>query len=376
MSVETENMMDSAVTIALEDVPCPRCGGGESVVIHRCLDYIYGVPGEFFASRCTACGLWFQNPRPVLAQLADLYPVSYGPYHTNASAAASPAVRSGLAERLSHFKETLRQISWLRQLRRGWAQGYLVHYLGYRQFGGQTSLEHLAGRLGAALSLSSRWSACVDLVPHFVADGRLLEVGSGNGERLVQLRDMGWRHLHGVELSETSAAASREMGFDVMAGTIEDVLAHYPDNHFDVIVSAMVVEHLVNPFTTMRSIATKLKPGGELLFSTVIRDSADGWIFGQYGVSYDFPRHMVFFKKEDLLGMLKADFEGTECCHQCTPIDFTRPARLRGKWFDAWIANFFRLPGSRLLVKLLARLNLMGRVSIRCRRRVAANGGM
>ncbi len=152
-------------------------------------------------------------------------------------------------------------------------------------------------------------------------------------------------------------------------GTVEDALVQYPDNYFDVIVSSMVVEHLLNPFETMQMIVAKLKPGGELLFSTVIRDSLDGKIFGQYGVSYDFPRHMVFFRKSDLLSMMKDEFERVECAHQCTPIDFVRPAGLRGKWFDRYIAGLFQLPGSRLLVTALARLGLMGRISIRCRKK-------
>src|SRR2546421_7259357 len=133
----------------------------------------------------------------------------------------------------------------------------------------------------------------------------------------------------------------------------------------------MVIEHLLDPFAVVSTIARKLKPGGELLVSTVVRDSLDGWIFGVHGVSYDFPRHMVFFRKRDLDALLATDFNVVRSAHDETPIDFWRPARRRHHAIDRWILRFFRLPGSSLLVVLLARLGLTGRVAFRCRRKVA-----
>jgi SAM-dependent methyltransferase len=244
-----------------------------------------------------------------------------------------------------------------------------VHQLGYRHFEGSSFAERFGARLASSVSYSARWRACCDLIPHYVLNGRLLEIGCGNGSNLSRLRDLGWKNLHGVELAPAAAAMSHQLGFDVYGGTIEKALKHYPDKHFDVIVSSMVIEHLLNPFETIGTIAKKLKPGGEFLFSTVIRDSLDGYVFGQYGVSYDFPRHMVFFCKNDLYQMLNENFDSIRSCHQSTPIDFQRPARLRAGRFDRHILRFFELPGASRLVWLLAQLRLMGRVSYRCRRK-------
>ena len=132
----------------------------------------------------------------------------------------------------------------------------------------------------------------------------------------------------------------------------------------------MVLEHLVNPFKVVGQVARKLKPGGEFLFSTVIRDSIDGRIFGRYGVCFDFPRHMVFFRKRDLNGMLRADFGQILSWHQSTPIDFQRPASLRDARFDPQLRSFFASRAGTQVVWLLARLKLMGRVSYRCRRKL------
>ncbi|HEU4795723.1 MAG TPA: hypothetical protein VFT02_08840, partial [Pyrinomonadaceae bacterium] len=103
-------------------------------------------------------------------------------------------------------------------------------------------------------------------------------------------------------------------------------------------------------------------------FSTVIRDSLDGRIFGQYGVCFDFPRHMVFFRKGDLDDMLRPDFEDVHSWHQNTPIDFQRPASLRAGRYDDRLCRFVESRTGRHTVSLLARLKLMGRVSYRCRR--------
>jgi SAM-dependent methyltransferase len=198
----------------------------------------------------------------------------------------------------------------------------------------------------------------------------VLEIGCGNGDTLRRLRDLGWKDLHGIELSDSAARIARPDGFTIKVGTIENALESYPDASFDVILGAMVLEHLVNPFAVVHQVARKLKPGGEFLFSTVIRDSLDGRIFGPYGVCFDFPRHMVFFRKRDLNEMLRADFERVQSWHQSTPIDFYRPAALRAGRFDEQFQSFFKSRAGRDVVQVLARLRLMGRVSYRCRRKL------
>lgn len=387
----------AAPEIQLERVPCPRCKQNDSEQVYAARDYIYGLPGEYFAARCCSCGLWFQNPRPVPEHLADLYTKSYTPHHAIDSSPVPVAVRlpmpasdsdpassirtAALPEQLSlepgkrnassllqKVTGPLRRMEWLRDARKGWRQGYLIHGLGYHHLEGSSWPERVGAKLGSRLSYWTRWQACCDLIPHFRSGGTLLEIGCGNGRYLRRLRDLGWKKLQGVELVPRAAAAARSLGFEVQEASVEEALTMYPDEHFDVIVSSMVMEHLLNPFETARLIGNKLKPGGELLFSTVIRDSLDGYMFGPYGVSYDFPRHMVFFRKNDLDEMLEERFDVIRSCHQSTPIDFQRPARLRGAPVDAYIARFFQSAAGRWLVWRLAQFKLMGRVSYRCRR--------
>ena len=353
--------------IRLERVACPRCSSSNSSLVYAAHDYMYGLPGTFYAESCDDCGLWFQNPRPVEADIPLLYPDTYAPH----------------AEAPPQFTRPLRRANLLRNVWRGWNSGYLTRRLGYQhrphEFEHRASeserkaIELVSSRLGvafgSAISRAARWRAGCDLLPRFVAEGRLLELGCGTGETLKRFRDLGWRNLYGVELADSAARIARRSGLSVKTATIESALETYPDDWFDTIVAEMVLEHLVNPFAVVRQVARKLKPGGEFLFSTVIRDSVDGRIFGQYGVCYDFPRHMVFFRKRDLNELLRSDFDRIQSWHQNTPIDFQRPAYLRSARFDPELQRFFKTRTGSRVVLLLARLKLMGRVSYRCRRK-------
>jgi hypothetical protein len=78
---------------------------------------------------------------------------------------------------------------------------------------------------------------------------------------------------------------------------------------------------------------------------------------------------MVFFRKRDLNDMLQANFDLIESWRQSTPIDFQRPALLRGGRYDSQLRNFFASRAGTRVVSVLARINLMGRVSYRCRRK-------
>lgn len=338
--------------IRLERVACPRCRSLRSSLVYTAHDYIYGLPGTFYAESCDDCGFWFQNPRPVEADIALLYPDTYAP-HTESSPRVMKAPK---------------RANWLRRSWRGWNHGFLKR-LGYQHRSQQDRVANFGEVIGGAFSRAARWRAGIDLVPRFVPEGRLLELGCGNGETLNKLRDLGWRNLYGVELSDAAARLARRSGFTVKTATVEAALETYPDGWFDAIVAEMVLEHLVNPFEVVQQIARKLKPGGEFLFSTVIRDSLDGRIFGRYGVCYDFPRHMVFFRKRDLNDLLQHDFDRVQSWHQSTPIDFQRPAYLRSARFDPELQRFFKSRIGTKVVYRLARLKLMGRVSYRCRRK-------
>jgi SAM-dependent methyltransferase len=92
--------------------------------------------------------------------------------------------------------------------------------------------------------------------------GRILDIGAGRGELLKIAREKGWEAI-GIEPSSTFAEyAATYSGAEVRRTPIED--AAFPENYFDAVIMAGVLEHLYQPDVTVREIARVLRPGGTL----------------------------------------------------------------------------------------------------------------
>ncbi|HCA59075.1 MAG TPA: hypothetical protein DEP46_13965 [Blastocatellia bacterium] len=112
------------------------------------------------------------------------------------------------------------------------------------------------GRLGGARSLLE---AAERILGH---KGKLLDVGVGRGETLLAAKELGW-DAEGVEPSKTFADYAEERtGLKIWREPIED--SSVPDDTYDVVVLAAVLEHLYNPDEIVRRISKALKPGGIL----------------------------------------------------------------------------------------------------------------
>jgi SAM-dependent methyltransferase len=321
----------------LEYVNCPRCQSNGWGKIISGEDFLYEVPGEYWVAECNGCGLWFQNPRPSTGSLSSLYPDTYAPHvRVTAEAASATVSTAGLRQRIANAA--------------GWRM--------------------------QRINPLWRQASATSLTPTLVPGGSVLEVGCASGARLVELRRQGWRQVRGIEFAPTAARLARDLGFDVICGTAEEALSMIPEGSLDAVVSSMVLEHLHDPFAVVSKISTKLKLGGQFVFSTIVRDSLDAAIYGRYWAGFDFPRHMVHLTRDDIRRMLAQHFSQVRLIHQVAPVDFVRSsnwriARGEGRWFDRiFLALGESLP-ARLFNLALAYLSKTTRVSVYCRR----NGG-
>lgn len=110
--------------------------------------------------------------------------------------------------------------------------------------------------------------------------GNLLEIGCNAGATLDVARAMGW-NVKGVELCASASTFARtELGLDVFTGTVE--AAGFPDNHFDVVFTNAVLEHLRDPLSVLRECRRILRPGGVFYADTVNWDSYTRRLLGAH----------------------------------------------------------------------------------------------
>jgi len=98
---------------------------------------------------------------------------------------------------------------------------------------------------------------------------RLLEIGAGNGATLRAAKAMGIAaYTVGVDLVEPAPVADGLPPVDrFFCGDVEGLAAELGEAAFDVVLCADVLEHLIDPWRTVRLLAGPLKSGGVFLSS-------------------------------------------------------------------------------------------------------------
>lgn len=122
---------------------------------------------------------------------------------------------------------------------------------------------------------------------------RVLEIGCGNGSRLVALRDHGW-NAEGQDVSPVAVEAARQhAGVTVHHGPIENLALSA--GGYDVVAMNHVLEHVEDPVSLLRNIHLLLRPGGLLVSIHPNGSSLQHRFFGHGWVGLDAPRHLHAF---------------------------------------------------------------------------------
>lgn len=116
-------------------------------------------------------------------------------------------------------------------------------------------MEALSGRT-ITYSLGLPLSLCLD--------ARILDYGCGSGEWLLNLIQLGYRHLSSADIEENRASLGRLREAGISTHTIAE-LDEGPDASFDVIRLEHVLEHLPQPVSSLCRIRRLLAPGGWLV---------------------------------------------------------------------------------------------------------------
>ena len=96
----------------------------------------------------------------------------------------------------------------------------------------------------------------------------VLDLGCGTGGTLQHLIDLGYKHLNGIDLSQTALKICRERGLSVEQGDIKD-LSPLPKQHFQAVICSDVLTYLPSALHSSRleEIRSLLKEDGILIFN-------------------------------------------------------------------------------------------------------------
>lgn len=221
---------------------CPICGSVKTSVVRSVYDDRYGFPGTFVHRKCANCGhIALNGANFTSAELAQLYTRFYPRSQMDVESHVPAAESGGFG-------------AWLRGDR----------------------------------ARAFRW------VPR---NSRVLDIGCGFGESLGFHKARGCE-AYGVEADGNIQRVAEKFGYNVRVGLFDP--SAFQAGFFDYVTLDQVIEHMADPLSALRGVATVLRPGGRVIIGT---PNASGWgvrVFGRYWINWHAPYHLHCFSMRSM----------------------------------------------------------------------------
>lgn len=130
-----------------------------------------------------------------------------------------------------------------------------------------------------------------------MSKGRLLDVGSGTGSFVNEMRQHGWR-VTGLEPDD----GARNVAAQLYRIELKDISSLYElqPNSFDAITLWHVLEHVHDLSNYVDQLKTLLDTNGKLLIAVPNYKSVDAKVYGSHWAAYDVPRHLYHFSPQSM----------------------------------------------------------------------------
>jgi len=269
---------------SVEKRVCSVCGS-EGKQSHKNLtDKLFSTPGQWSFSRCSnnECNLIWLNPMPVEK---DIH-IAYRNYYTHKEdvSNSSPAKRN-------FYKNVQAQ--------------YLAWKYGYTECK-ETLLRYLLYFDPDRLEQTKYEVMYLENIK-----GKLLDVGCGSGEFINYMNRSSWETI-GIDFDEKAVSAARSKGLNVKLGNLNE--QKFPNNNFDAITIAHVIEHIYDPVVLLKECFRILKPGGKLIIATPNNESLGHKYFKENWRGLEPPRHIHIFSSKSLIRTInKSGFTKFKC---------------------------------------------------------------
>lgn len=229
-----------------DDYGCRVCNGKSYIVeTSRIRDWEFGIGDEYEYRRCLGCRQVQLHPFPSIQDLIEAYPDSYS----------------------SHVEKARER-------------GALYDILFFlANYGLQRKLKRYI-RTGA----------------------KVLDIGCGNGEFLLRVKDLGATILEGVDFSEKAVTLARQKGIAVFPGLFVDFPGEMAS--YDAVFMNNYIEHVLDPVAELKKAKNLIRPGGVLVGETPNFGSIDRKIFGRYWGGNHVPRHTFQYEPNRLNELL------------------------------------------------------------------------
>jgi SAM-dependent methyltransferase len=136
---------------------------------------------------------------------------------------------------------------------------------------------------------------------NYIPNGKVLDVGCGNGELLDRFAQLGWE-TYGTEICRESAIVAEEGGHKIAHGTLTEI--QYPQDTFDAITLWDTLEHIHNPRETLEEIWRICRPGGSVYIYVPNFGSLYGRILRDRWFMFTAPIHYFHYTEQTLVSLL------------------------------------------------------------------------
>ena len=274
--------------ILFETVSCDLCGSKETDEILAQKDLAYLMNEELFhVVECRRCHLRYTNPRPVKEHISKYYFDEY--YALVPDVLPIPEKDEPVIHK------------WSQNIRKSLKE----EFYGYPKHQNNPKNRIILSMKKAFLRveqfrliISGREKG---IIP-YRGEGRILDIGCGNGAILNGLKHDRWK-TYGVEFNPGAVRFAKEnLKLDVFLGDLFD--AKYPDIFFDVILFNHTLEHMYSPGEVLKETNRILKEDGLLMISLPNSKSFEAVIFKSYWFPWELPRHLYHFSIDTLSKVL------------------------------------------------------------------------